>query len=1404
LWKLGLLLTMLLGVDAAFAESPLKVVTSGGEGMTLRIDVADWNWTTVGSDDGLREAAVPVVAGFVSGGVPGQPQFPVLGRWLAVPPGQRAVASLSDAIWEELDGRIVAPVPVPVRQPGFDERPLLGEELVFPGDEVRTGDAVLSVEELTAMAADVAREGVVSLGEMQKWRGHRIVPLTVRPLVVDRNGQARRRLVSGTVVIEFVADGKTADGARGRPDDRMGGWLLNGDSMARWATESDRMHVGPLKSETRSGTLLRPELRVPVTKTRLHRIEAARLSDLGLVDLNGIDERHVRLYQRRYVADDPGIYEEIEVPIQMVGDGGAFSGDDFFVFWGLRVRDDVAFTDGLGVHDGAGDPDEIFNPSATDEVNSGNIYYLAMSESEPAESWARMETITLPATGGTEVASYRRVDYREEDTFHGHRPADEWVDRNHWNSMMVGSVSIDIDATHPLPGRSDVRLRAGYVGLGTAPRTYSLNLNGNTDHQVGLLSGVTHVERSYDSQVSGDVVLSDWLPGAAFETFNNLTPTRMLGWLDWFELSYESAYIADDDQLKFHLGDGVGDRSVEVTGFTDPNLTLYDISDPRRPAVISLTAANVVDVGGGSWTLAITANQAEASARRFAVLAGSLSTTVPPFSYFKTSRIAHSEDPTDVVGRPDVLVITHPAFRSEAERWVNHRQERSRTPMNFHIVDIHQVFDWFSGGLKNPDAIKRLVSHAGDQWDTWAVQIFGDAYQNVRGLSETGDQRDWVPSRWHVWSQTGYENELLPADKWFVTPTAGHNYPDDTYVPPDMIIARFPCNSVAEARVMVDKAIAFEAADAGEAWKARSIWVADDAWSEGYQDQGSAQSFHSNEVTFTTSQNSLATRWESFGCDAADWCGTMGLASDRVLLADDLDPLSPPTNQTRSLYEFWDLCELHVLPRFFSAMNQGAMMLHYQGHANDYQMAHERIFYDTEVFQERSDVDDLANTGRPWIFVGLGCHLASWARDGVESNPRTLPSIGEKLLRKGNAGAVAVYASPGYEFLTNNATFAAVMGNVWLDHPPRDLAGPSGRSRWILGELFLASEAELLALGTGVFSRRLVAQYALLGDGLMTLDAAPPRLQVLQDWEPIDDGAELQAKDASNQLVLTIQALDEAGIDRLVVRDGDGVDVSATITGGTPEGAESDQYVEWEVRIPIDPSDQELVFHVYDTGDATDNAPHATTTIRLPTSIVLYRDGQLFTPGQASLPTGTPLTFNGRGITASWIDENAVFTFDGQDLTVVSGSATRIDEHMVDFEFVVEVDGNEPQVLLRIDGAPMLIPLSADGGMGVLASGISDLNVYPNPVRDEARILFRTDAAPSPGVIHVYTLAGHRLASLPVRVGDFHGDGRVLVEWDGRDGEGDLPANGVYLYRVELHTVDGSVASDMQRLVLMH
>ena len=1381
----------------ASAAAGLEVVSSSPEMLQLRLETGELTWETRDPfADGVTRQ-LPHLDGFVTTGAPMAPMTPVHGTWIVVPPGTTPVLETASERWRALDGRELLRGPVPVMIPGPDGDSL-GETYLRPGGEPRHGRALMTPEELAANAAKGATGAVLSLGEIVSWRGRRIAPLTVRPLQAGADARARRVLETGEWRIRFESDPglDRTTGRRQVRDARFASRFLNGGLLSTLARETATT-TGPVRSKTLPKALLAPEVRLPVTRTGPVAIQASTLINAGLLP-SGIDETSLRLYQRRYMAEQDPPYVEIEVPILMLGDGDDFTGDDAFVFYGLRARDDGAFSlDGTDYPD-CGDLDELYNPSDSDPVNNGNIYYLAAAEPE-GEGWARMAETSLPAASGTPVASYRRVDYHEEDTHYSPHPATHDVDRNHWNAFKTGELLRDLDLVNPLADGDPARLRVGLVGNNDQLRSFEIGLyKDGADAALDTLQA-TYWGNEYDS---GETIAAADLIDAQLHITNTVY-IYLYGYLDWMEVSYDAAYAAVDDMLDFHAGAGVGTVDLEVTGFGEDEIVLLDVSDPRAPVHVVLAAANLIDAGG-STTLSLQVEQASPVARRFHALAGDPVGTLPTFPYYKASTVDVVEDPAAVVEAPDVLVVTHPSFRDEAERWAAYRAAHWPDDLAIRVVDVHAVYDWYSGGLKTPEAIKRLCSLMQARHGTWALQIFGDANENVKGLSDPLDLRDWVPTHLHNWERSQNASAMLPADKWFATSYDGDDYPVSTTVLPEMLVGRFPANSAEEAADMVDKVISYESATAD--WKKRAIFLADDAWSDS-SESASLQDYNSSEEAFEDSEEASALAWESFAQPGEFGVGDSGFTAVRIYLTDDLEPLSPSHGESRVRSEFCDYCETYTLPRLLAAANQGATFLHFQGHGNNKLLAHEQVIEDRHgVPNWREDVSSFSNTGKPWVFVGMGCHIGTWALDGsAETGSDGHPSLAEKMLLRGNAGAVAAYASPGYEYLTTNKELVLIQFDRMTQSPPRgDISGEVGRSRWVLGDLLQAAEATLMAywpLDTTV--RLAVAQYALLGDALMIIDMGPPDVDVFLDWEAVEDGSELKAADESNELVFTVRAFDEAGVDRLVISDSEGADLSGLAIGGTPDGADSDQRAEWEVRLPIESRDYSVTFEVFDTADGADADAPFSLTVHLPVTVTLRYEDRIFVPGETELSVGEDWSFTGTAVTAAYLDTDVELDLLGQNVTLSDVSLTRADEHRIDLSFTAAASGGGmPSVVLLIDGYGTEIPLQDESASE--ATGIANLMVFPNPVHDEAHILFETGASPSPGRILIYTVAGDRVRNLPVRAAHFGwGGGQVRVPWDGRDDRGEALANGVYIYRVILDAPGGSLASGMQRLVVM-
>ena len=1422
----------------------LEVASSDSDHLVLSADDLAVTWR----EHSLRGGQVRLYEaqghGFTSVGEPGLPVLPRAGAWILVPPGTQPRLKVTREAWQPAGQRrlMVAPVPVPEGDP-VDGPLSLSEILILPGETPPDGVILDPRDRERLQRGPQLRQGAaLSIGPVAQWRGRRIAPVTLVPIRHDGQGVATEVLGGGTWDIQFVADETASAGKRvpgpakltDRGDARFGQVFLNENLLetapteATWNLGKAGVFADPARSDLlrdkrggRSGTLLGDETRLAVRETRLFRVTYQRLRERGQLPDVDIQEDQVRLYQRRYLSDlDDGQgapYLEIEVPIHMVGEGDTFDGDDYFLFYGLRPRDDTAFTWQTTEGDidvpGAGDPFE--------KNNEINWYWLAASEPETGEPWARMTSATLPAAEGTPLPGYRREEHHEEQIAYRDNIAAITEDVLYYSFFRDTEVNIGLNPLwSPLPDGADCDIEIA-LALFDRSNQRDLSLSLVTDG-----SQTTVLDDSYHLIDFSQTTLSYSVPASALDgTFANVVMTLagaqagqpLFCWLNWVNIAYDAAYAATGNQLTFHGGSATGVRNMEVTGFTSDDLGLVEITDPRDPVYYDLAAGNVV-TDGETWTLSIAPEQT-AGQRRFFAAGNWTGSGVGEYTYFLSEVADDVTDPTELSGpAPDLVVVCHPEFRAAAQRWIDHRVQRAGGDLNVHTVLVQDLYDYYSGGLHDPWAIKRFTNHAMSVWGSWALVLVGDANENVRQVGVTTAGRPWsrdlVPTHMHVQQSSSYSPEQLASDKWYATSGAGTAYPEDdyphnTFVPTDMYVGRLPCNSVTELDILIDKIITMETVQDGQDWRRRGIFMADDAWSNGYgADALSSLAYNPSEVWFRKSErDSLAAWWRS--------APPVTLEADTLFLDYWLYPhwggQGHTNDEHRPLYDFRNYTLSEATPALIASLNQGGIVAHYQGHANPYVLSSEYWFLDRAT-SNRFDVDALTNTNSPWFFFGMGCHVSDWAQNTVRIGSAAVneQSLGEKFLVGTAAGACGSYGSSGYEYITANRKFGEVMFRRWLFRPPTvHVDGVSEhRSRWVIGELLWASEADMLAIASNdVKYREMCAQYTLLGDPLMVLDAGLPQVVAeLGDagGQEISGEVELAALDETNLRVIDVTARDEAGIDRIRVVDSAGADLTASVVTETvPDGATGHQTVDYRLDLPVRPFDHSITVSVYDAAGTLDSDAHYELKLNLPLTSVFSMGGEVVEPGEYEFVTEEPVAFVAEINSSAWFDGSETMSLTGENLSVrdVSFDLSRGREMTVSFTAVAleGMVGNR-SVILDVDGYETSFVLE-DNGTSSSDASIAKLVNFPNPVRDGTRFLFETGAGAGQGKVLIYTVAGQNVADLRF---DYDGSGSAVVDWNGRDRAGDGLANGVYLYRVELDTGDRMVVSDMQRLAVMH
>ena len=366
-------------------------------------------------------------------------------------------------------------------------------------------------------------------------------------------------------------------------------------------------------------------------------------------------------------------------------------------------------------------------------------------------------------------------------------------------------------------------------------------------------------------------------------------------WLDALELDYALQAVVGDET---HVTIGPGLQSYALGGFTGPDVWVYDVTDPHRP--IGLTGAGVSG-GAGNYTLAFA------------------DVVLRPVSYYFVAGTRMHVPVELVLDRPsnlrsqangaDYVLVAHASLIDAVQPLAAFRRAQG---LRVAVVDVQDVYDEFSGGLLDPEAIRAFIAYAYQHWAPPAltyVLLVGDGHYDY--LDHYG---------------YGAAN-LVPPYLGMVDPWWGETAADNRYAAivgednlPDVALGRLPVNDAAEAAAVVRKIVSYERNPFLGDWNARHVFVADDADLAG---------------NFARSLDAIYSEYVT-----DPWIG------ERVYL----DDLSDQMARQQAL----------------AAWQKGALLLSYMGHSSWHQWAEEPLF-------DIHDVPVLQNERRWPVVLSMTC-----------------------------------------------------------------------------------------------------------------------------------------------------------------------------------------------------------------------------------------------------------------------------------------------------------------------------------------------------------------------------------------------------------------------------------------------
>lgn len=677
--------------------------------------------------------------------------------------------------------------------------------------------------------------------------------------------------------------------------------------------------------------------------------------------------------------------------------------------------------------------------TAFDESVRFNAYRLNGCAAAPAG--ARRERAPLPAQLPETREILRVADHLEQDRlflrFHQFGFGKDQPERWYWAKLtqidpVPFTLPIDLRSYAPAAGplRLTLDLRGWSYGSGSRvqQKDHVVELTWNGKPLGTFESNAQERLRIEIPQVPAELIgpgrnnLGLRIPP---RTGSDGQPIIDVTMLNWVEVEFPRRRRLDSEQQRIVLGERKGASTVVLSSEEKGELLVFDEGGRRWD---SRSYKRETNADGTRYVMVVP----EATQELYTVANGA----------FRQPAAIEVDYPSQLAARgnqADYLMIVHPSLKSTLAPLAELHRRRG---LKVEVVDVRDIYDEYSHGLRRAEAIRDFISDAWHNWQApkprW-VLLVGDASWDSRN-EEVSDSNyaDWTYQPGEVtqfvkngstpYADAGKKSrDLIPAYTWEMY--QGHAASDNFFVSidgddyrPDLAIGRLPIVEKEELAGIISKIESYLAnveAPQPADWQNRALFIAN------------------QEIYFQDASDKLS-----------DVLAKNGVAIEKVY---------PPENATDNQASAAALTK---------AFNDGQALVHFIGHGGRYiwRTGPEDLKRNNDLFTLK-DLDNLSPTqGFPFV-LSLTCYSAPF------DHP-TADSIGEKLLRMADKGAIAVLAA------------------AWRNSPPPDFSQKILEQVQIPGRTI--GEAVLAGKRLDGMSEDAIRQYNLLGDPALPL-ALPPK-----------------------------------------------------------------------------------------------------------------------------------------------------------------------------------------------------------------------------------------------------------------------------------------------------------------------
>jgi hypothetical protein len=1194
------------------------------------------------------------------------------------------------------------------------------------------------VDERKRAVIDAEGKEFVRLVDVGTYRKRSIAVVEYEPVQYDRNGP--RLLHAGRVVARLSFPSAGSGRSVRRQDSPLDGMIVNVEQALSWelpAVERSSEQRTPFEFALSSDWL-----RIRVPESGLYIVTYNDLISAG-VDPSRIDPSTVRLFGR-----PP--YEEPD----SVDSGGSFEEDYHLLEQSLLYRGgastefmpgDTLFFYGLGVDTWADDIDParshrlyIEHPYETE-----NTYWLTWGV-DFGSAPRRMDGRTVTPAGpyDIEMTSYEaRLHVEQDNQYDACYTDDRW----YWQTLDPSVVTVfnnpfQLDQVAGPEGVVKTQAFGPYKN--TLNQTAEYQLNGSF---IGSLEWSTGIGFDPLDMPILEAEVSNLAQGANTFTVRKASGNTM--YILWYEVFYNRPLQAVSNLLDFYAPAETGSAHIVLNGYQQGTLYIFDVTNHESPVFLdgwrrTVQGAELGDLLDGT--------------PRHYIAAHAYALVHPDIEIATVASLR--DDPVC----PDMLIIYHEMFEAAASILRSLRTEGIPYEPNPYVkaVEIQAVYDNFSCGRKDPIAIRNYIKFLYDSFADGGepvlkyVLLVGNGTYDARDILGRGN--DLIP----LYMNRDYVNErnAVEDDDFYVKLDEG----GDRYT--DIAIGRLCVLNSSEASGWADLLVTYDDDTDLGSWRNKVILVADDEFGSTFDDE-----FY-------------------FMDDAEDMC-------------DDEHGQFPRFIDFKKVY-------LHHYPLVGSvkpaarrdlldSWNEGALIVNYAGHGSAYQMADEYVMMDSDVYS-------LTNGTRRPIVLSFSCTTGN-----LESPYRR--SLSQIMCTYAGGGAIATMSAvdptyPAPNTMLNREVFEAIFTS-------RDSTGTEP-----IGYALLLAKMKVLSITNN-------AKYALLGDPSMLL--ALPSYEVEHEIGSVDtlytgigytvNGSVRvggQVFSSFNGTVDLIAQEAEEHIDKIILKERISGSTVYIDTFHVQYDLPGDEFFRgtgdvvgglftMNFFVPMNcRSGPDARIRSYVMGSAIDGIGACDTLALVQNDTIPTNGGppavELFFANQATrVKAGDRLVAeiedpDGIAILGKEPENSIFLEFDSGGLPIF------VTEYF-SYEHGSSTKGRvEYPLHSGFSPGPHSVVLKAFDNLGasstdtlrfeIIEEGIysvSDVFNFPNPFREGTNFVFQL-SNPADVKLEVYNVSGVKIWERSM----YGEEGFNNVYWDGRDMAGDRPANGTYLYFLEVEFRD--------------